>query len=234
MSLVFSKNGSTPGPDSPGVWRAAVSGASGTLDFSGIPKGYYYAAYLAGGGSLEISARLPFSVGTLISTLSLPAATLPQGKPFSVQFSEGRGTPKDWVGLFKAGQTPGVDVLTAYLYVGGRTQGSVTFDLPDLPPGEYFVTLFINDSYTEVSPRAAFTLTGDEPLKVSDAAVNGRELRLRWRSTPGRTYVIQKNNGLAAEWLDVRTVMPADTFHEEILTVDATAEPRVFFRLMRP
>ena len=114
-----------------------------------------------GGGSLEISARLPFSVGTLISTLNLTVTALPQGKPFTVRFADGPGTPKDWVGLFKAGQTPGVDVLTAYLYVGGRTQGSVTFDLPDLPPGEYFVALFVNDSYTEVSARVAFTMTGN-------------------------------------------------------------------------
>jgi hypothetical protein len=232
--IAIYKNDTNPDADHPGVQWAAVTGAAGTLNFASLPKGYYYAVYLAGGGDLEVGARVPFAVGSLISTLNLASATVPQGQAFSVKFAGGPGTPKDWVGLFKAGETPGVDVLTAYLYVGGRTEGSVLFDLPDLPPGDYFAALFVNDSYTEVSPRAAFTVTGTTAMEAPDTTLNGHELRLRWRSTPGRTYVIQKNHDLAAGWTDVRTVMPSGTFHEEILMVDPAAEPRAFFRLMRP
>ncbi len=228
------KIGTTPGSDTPHIQQMPVSGAQGSRDFADLPKGYYYATYLPGGGTLEIGARLPFSVGTLISTVSMSARAFNQGQPFAVQFGDGPGTPKDWIGLFKAGETPGVDVLSAYLYVGGRTSGSVTFDLPDLPPGQYFAALFVNDSYTEVSSRVAFSIGGPDVLEIEKTSPDGVQLRLRWRSTPGRTYVIQKNTGLSGAWADVRTVMPGGSTHEEILTVDPAADPRAFFRLMRP
>lgn len=131
---------------------------TGQRDFPGLPSGYYYAVFLINGGTFELSARVPFSIGTTIASVWMPSATVPLGNPFTVNFSGGPGIPKDWIGVFAAGSTPGIDELIAYLYFAGATSGSVTFDLPALPAGDYFVAMFTNDSYTEVSNRFAFSV----------------------------------------------------------------------------
>lgn len=225
--------GTTPGPANPARQRLDVSGAEGLRNFAALPKGYYYAVYLPGGGDLEISGRLPFSVGTLISSLSMSSAGMDSGKSVTVNFKDGPGTPKDWVGIFKAGETPGEDVLTAYLYVGGRTQGNVTFELPDLPPGEYFTSLFINDSYTEVSPRFPFTIGAATDFKIKESRIDGGRLHLEWDSEPGRAYVIQKNQALSGTWSDLLTITPTGITAHAVVGVDPGVEPRAFFRLMR-
>lgn len=132
--------------------------ADGQLRFANLPKGYYYATYMVNGDYFEVSERVGFAVGNDISSLSMESKIISQGDDFIVSFSDGPGTPKDWMGLFKRGETPGVDTLTHYLYVEGKTSGSVTFNLPTLPPGEYFLALFVDDSYTEVSPRLNITV----------------------------------------------------------------------------
>ncbi len=106
-----------------------------------------------------------------------------------MNFSGGPATPKDYIGIFKKGETPGVDVLTDYLYVGGKGAGSVTFTT-NLPDGEYFLSLYINDSYTEVSNRVAFkvgTPPSTDPKLTADKASyrEGFPVTLSWANTPG-------------------------------------------------
>lgn len=222
--------GTNPGTSSPAVKWAYAGQASGFLDFTALAKGYYYAVFMVNNGYQEISARVPLSVGSLISTVSMDAAEVPQGSNFTVHFSGGPGIPKDWIGLFKEGETPGVDVLTAYLYFAGATAGSVTFQLPDLPPGNYFVAMFTNDSYTEVSNRIAFTVVGKPPLEFEQVELQGNEIRLRWKSESGKTYKIEKSTGLN-DWSEVRSVTASGNSHEEIVAVDRIAEPKCFFRV---
>ena len=90
--------GPTPAAD----WHYAAQ-ASGFLDFTGLAKGYYYAVFLVNNGYQEISARVPFSVGSLISTVSMEASEIQQGNDFTVHFGNGPGIPKDWIGIFKEG-----------------------------------------------------------------------------------------------------------------------------------
>jgi hypothetical protein len=202
----------------------------GTLSFAGLEKGYYYADYFVNGGYLGISERIRFSVGSQITQISMVSGTVQEGEDFTVNFSEGPGTPKDWIGIFKVGETPGVDVLTAYLYVAGATQGSVTFHLPDLPPGDYFLALFINDSYTEVSNRFLFNVAGKPALEFEEAKLEGNQIRLRWKSESGKTYRIQRSTHLNG-WEDVRSVTASSTSHEELLAVDRFNQPSCFFRV---
>lgn len=131
---------------------------SGSRSLSGLAKGFYYATFLVDGTTYELSPRAGFSVGTLIAQVSMASATVVAGQNFTVTFSGGPGIPKDWIGLHAAGGTPGLAPLLAYLYFAGATAGSVTFVLPDLPAGDYFVSMFTNDSYTEVSNRFNFTV----------------------------------------------------------------------------
>src|SRR5690606_156685 len=134
-----------------------------SLDFTGLANGYYYAVFMVDDGYQEISERVRFSVGSLISSVTMDASEIEQGGDITVRFSGGPGIPKDWIGIFREGETPGVDTLTAYLYFDGATSGSVTFRLPDLAPGNYFAAMFTDDSYTEVSNRVASPAVGKPP-----------------------------------------------------------------------
>lgn len=130
----------------------------GTRTVTNLPKGFYYATFLVGGTTYELSPRSGFAIGTLIAQVSMASATVAVGQSFTVNFSGGPGIPKDWIGVHAAGTTPGLTPLLAYLYFAGATAGAVTFTLPELPPGDYFVSMFTNDSYTEVSNRFHFTI----------------------------------------------------------------------------
>ncbi|WP_367872314.1 fibronectin type III domain-containing protein [Luteolibacter sp. Populi] len=221
----------TPGPASPSVQWTTANTASGTKTFASLPKGYYYAAFMVNNAYQEIAERVRFSVGQLISTVNMESASIEAGQDFTVHFTGGPGIPKDWMGIFKQGETPGVDVLTAYLYFAGATAGSVTFQLPELPPGDYFVAMFTNDSYTEVSNRFLFSVLGKPDLEFESSGLEGNNIRLRWRSQAGKTYKIQKNTGLDNGWSDVRTVAATGPSHEEFIAIDRVAEPNCFFRV---
>jgi hypothetical protein len=220
-----------PGSSATAVkWDYATT-ASGANTFAGVPKGYYYAAFFVNDGYQEIAERVRFSVGSLISTVSMAAASIQPGQDFTVNFTNGPGIPKDWMGIFKQGQTPGVDVLTAYLYFAGASNGSVTFHLPDLPPGDYFVAMFTNDSYTEVSNRFLFSVAGKPELKIENSSIEGDSMRLRWRAENGKTYKIQKSTHLNNDWSDVRTVMSNSSSHEELIPINRASEPSCYFRV---
>ena len=45
------------------------------------------------------------------------------GEEITLSFSGGPGNAKDWVGIYKEGQTPGDDSSTQYKYVDGKTSG---------------------------------------------------------------------------------------------------------------
>ena len=224
------KVGINPGPTPAVKWERATQ-ASGFLNFAGLAKGYYYAVFMVNNGYQEISTRVPFSVGNLISTVSMESTQIQQGSDFTVNFSDGPGIPKDWIGIFKEGEIPGVNVLTAYIYFEGATSGSVTFHLPDLPPGNYFLAMFTNDSYTEVSNRVTFTVRGKAPLEFEQAGLEGNQMRLRWKSESGKEYKIQKSTGLNGGWTDVRTVTATGSSHEELVPVNRATQPTCFFRV---
>ena len=67
-----------------------------------------------------------------------------------VSFQNGPNNPLDWIGMYKQGETPGVETSTDWEYVNGSS-GSVTLQVSD--PGEYFISLFANDGYTEITDR---------------------------------------------------------------------------------
>ncbi|MGB0992903.1 MAG: fibronectin type III domain-containing protein [Akkermansiaceae bacterium] len=236
--IAIYKAGKTPGTDAFVTWQylngtqsAPTTGiTNGQLNFAGLAKGYYFATYLVNGGYFEIADRVVFSVGDDISSVSMTSATVSEGDDFTVNFTDGPGTPKDWMGIFKKGETPGVDTLTAYLYVDGNTDGNVTFQLPDLAPGEYFVALFTNDSYTEVSPRLDFTVV---PFEITSSSANGSDLTVSWKSVAGQQYVVQKSTTMAANsWSDVKTVTGTGNPMQETVSA-ALGEKRFFVRISK-
>ena len=62
-------------------------------------------------------------------------STYKPGEDVVISFSGGPGNAKDWVGIYKEGQTPGDVNSTDYKYVDGKTSGELVFD--PLPVGKY-------------------------------------------------------------------------------------------------
>jgi len=226
------KVGKVPGTDGYATYQY-TGAASGSKTFTGLAKGYYYATYFVNNGYFEIATRVMFSVGSQIATVSMPATSIKGGQDFTVTFANGPGIPKDYIGLFHQGATPGVDLLVSYLYFEGKTDGSVTFHLPTLAPGNYFVALYTNDSYTEVSNRFNFTVTDPAHINLEQSALEGDQMRLRWTAEPGKNYVLQSSTDLKT-WQNIRTVTPTTASHEEMIAISRGTQPKCYFRVLLP
>ncbi|MGC4013596.1 MAG: hypothetical protein QM755_03615 [Luteolibacter sp.] len=122
-------------------------------------------------------------------------------------------------------------MLTSYLYFDGKTSGSATFHLPSLEPGDYFVAMYTNDSYTEVSNRFNFTVTAPTALKLEQSSIEGNQMRLRFSSQPGKNYTVQRSYDLQT-WERVRDVVPSSASHEEMVDLDRSINPRCFYRIL--
>lgn len=125
-------------------------------------KGYYYVTYMTKGGYFEPGERVYFSVGDEISVVSADKTVYSTDEEITIHYSDGPGTAKDYIGFFRVGETVGVDELSAYYYTYGATRGQIAIPAGDLPAGDYFCSLYINDSYDEVSPRIYISVRGAE------------------------------------------------------------------------
>lgn len=155
------KIGMTPGGPASVKWTY-TSGSNGTYNVSGLGKGYYFASYFLRDQYFEASPRVYFSVGDTITTLTTNQTIYNLGEYISATWVDGPGNPKDWLGVYHEGDDPNVQPLISYTYIDGLPAG--TRNIPDsaMPqqPGNYFVVLFTNDSYDEVSNRVYFEMIG--------------------------------------------------------------------------
>ncbi len=151
------KVGRVPGVDTP-LRKVYTSGVAGNVNVSGLGKGYYFAGYFLRDSLREPGARAFFSVGDTITTLTTDKYNYNPGEYVAATWHDGPGTPKDWLGVYKQGEDPNIDPLFSYTYIDGKAEGSKTLPDSAMPkaPGGYFIALFINDSYTEVSNRVNF------------------------------------------------------------------------------
>lgn len=226
--------GKSPGTDQPAATRTVTAGsASGSVSFANLPKGYYYADYFVGSNHLALAGRLAFSVGELIATVAMTASEFENGASLSVTFQDGPGIPKDYIGLFHANADPEVDPLVAYLYFEGSTHGSVTFELPELPAGNYFVAMFTNDTYTAVSNRVNFTITGFPPVEMTHFQREGDSMRLDWQSVSEATYQVQRAEALVGPWTVVGTVVGTGGVLSRNIPLLNPAGGGEFFRIRR-
>jgi hypothetical protein len=154
------KVGMVPGVDASVQWQYTAGGTSGTLNFTGLPQAYYFANYFLEDGYTEPGERTYFQVGDTITQLFIDQSIYNLGEYITATWTDGPGTPKDWLGIFDSTANPQVDPLTSYTYVDGLPAGTQVLQDTSLPsvPGSYFISLFINDSYTEVSNRCYFRI----------------------------------------------------------------------------
>jgi len=222
--------GQTPGVVGSVQW-SYVTTVAGTLNFANLPKGYYFANYMVNDLYFEIAERVFFSVGSEIATVSCPAIWS-QGNPFVVNFSDGPGIPKDYIGIFREGSTPGVGVdgtLVDYLYVGGNTSGFVTFQ--NIPgPGRYYVGLFTNDSYTNVSNLVTFTVPEPPKLTFQEMEFSGGQMHMSIQTQTGKTYKIMRSKNMT-DWTEVSSISGNGGVMDLSAPPDPTSMDRCFFRV---
>ena len=159
------KMGITPGSGTYSAWEYTSSN-NGSMTFSNLPKGYYFATYHLKNDYNEIGERIFFQIGTEITNIATNKNTYLLGESITVSFTDGPGKEKDWLGIYEAGQVPGTDQLYTYKYFGGVSNGTSTIDGTDgasgqpnqIPAqsGDYFIVMFTDDSYNEVSNRVFF------------------------------------------------------------------------------
>ena len=92
----------------------------------------------------------------------------------TVSFSNGPGNPKDWIGIYKAGDVPGSTPSTLWLYVNGNQSatdsiknGKVTFTTGLHTEGNYWVGLFEDDGYNLLKADS-FKVKEGQPRVITD------------------------------------------------------------------
>jgi len=136
---------------------------SGEVSFSGLSDGFYFVVFFINDGYTEVSERAVIQIGDAPAVVTTGKKRYEVDEHFQVHFAGGAGTAKDYIGVF---QKDAVDLgsqgneLVAYQYIGGVSAGSIVFN-QSLPKGQYFLSLFINDSYTEISNRIYFGVGED-------------------------------------------------------------------------
>ncbi|MFT3921549.1 MAG: endonuclease/exonuclease/phosphatase family protein [Myxococcales bacterium] len=106
------------------------------------------------------------------STLTLNKTSYAAGEAITATFANGAGNAKDWVGIYKSGQTPGQTGSTAWLYTNGKQSvtgttgprsGTLTFSTGakptwPLPTGSYTAYFLENDGYGVLAGPVVFTV----------------------------------------------------------------------------
>ena len=151
-----------------GTKTAGEGLTEGSMTFAdGLPAGEYVARFFINDGYTQMA-------NTKFAVVDPPGITTSKarysvGDAITVNFSNGPGNAKDWVGLYRPDMTPGDVGSLKWAYVSGtntagepKTDGSVVF-AEGLESGEYVAIFFENDGYTQLA-KTAFSVAAEEPL----------------------------------------------------------------------
>ena len=124
--------------------------------------------------------------------LATDKASYMSGDDITVNFSNGLGNPKDWVGLYRPDMTPGDVGSLKWSYVSGTTtagegltDGAIVF-AGGLPAGSYVARFFENDGYTQIADAAAFTVIDPPGVSTSkDKYTPGESITVNFSAGPG-------------------------------------------------
>lgn len=153
-------------PDgSPGstVWKYVdnTTGGStgltqGSVDFpGGINLAGDWTVYLLLNDGYSLAATNFFRiVEPGLPLVRLAVRTVAPGQPISITFTNGPAGNKDWIGVYKEGQTPGPTPSTIWQYVDGTqtgtsgvANGTLVFGGGLAEPGNYVAHFMVNDGY---------------------------------------------------------------------------------------
>ncbi len=177
-------DGIVPGSVGSTVWRYVDGTQSGAVPYKEgkvrFPAGLNFAGdwtafFLLNDGYTAL-AQTSFKVVDAGTPLVRAAKrTYAPGEAITVTFTNGPANPKDWVGLYKKGQTPGAVGSTGYLYVDGTqtgavaaAAGSVTFLKGLSATGDWVAIFLENDGYTVLATESfAVKASAGSPPKVA-------------------------------------------------------------------
>ena len=176
-----------------------------TIPANGLPNGSYYVRVRHRDTNVSWSpwsAAVPFSIGGSVSgTTSLALDKTIYASPISATnfisatYKFGPGLAKDWVGIYKKGQTPGSGTgtvaSTTWAYVNATSpntlsSGTLKFTAALTTNTEYFAAFFTNDGYTEIAPRVPFYVGATPTLTIAQPAyTSGSTVNISYSGAPG-------------------------------------------------
>jgi len=167
------KVGQTPGGPASTQWDY-VTTTEGSFTYSGLANGYYFAQYFLQDGYNTAGNKIFFQVGNQITQLGINKTIYNLNENVIATWTDAPGIIKDWLGIYHAGDDPNEDQLVSYTYFDGQPEGTKTIADNEMPtePGEYFIVIFTDDSYNEVSNRINFEMVdptaGTDEFKGQD------------------------------------------------------------------
>jgi hypothetical protein len=154
------KVGQTPGGGPTSTQWNYVTAANGKFTHKGLAKGYYFAQYFLQDGYKTAGNKVFFQVGDQITQLGINKTIYNLNENIIATWTDAPGIIKDWLGIYKNGDDPNKDQLLSYTYFDGQAEGAKTISDANMPTkaGEYFIVIFTDDSYNEVSNRINFKM----------------------------------------------------------------------------
>ena len=181
--------------------NASVNIKDYTIPANGIPNGSYYVRVRHRDTNVSWSAwsaAVPFTVGGSVAgttSLALDKFVYPVGGPIVATYKFGTGLAKDWIGIYKKGDSPGSGTghvaSQTFLYVTAvspntLSSGSLTFTKTLTANTEYFAAFFTNDGYTEIAPRVPFYVGATPTLSAAQTALaTGATMSITYSGAPG-------------------------------------------------
>jgi len=161
--------GNVPGPNPSTDWRyvnnfqAATNGySSGTVNFgSGLGVGPWVSYFLLEDGYEIASKEVSFQViDAFAPIIQVSKRQYEPGEAITLAFTNAPANAKDWVAIYKKGETPAAQGANYVVYkytdgttsgTAGITEGAISFPAGISEPGDYVAYLFENDGYVPLS-----------------------------------------------------------------------------------
>ena len=176
-------DGVTPGSVNSTIWNYVDGTQSGKVGLREGAVAFPSGLNLAGAWNAYFLLNDGYSILTnVVLNVTEPTApalrptqrTYTPGQAISITFTNGPANAKDWIGIYKAGQTPGGVGSTIWNYVDGTQTGAVALDHGTVnfatglaAAGEYRAFFLLNDGYTVLA---------SEPITIAAPVVSGPRL----------------------------------------------------------
>ncbi len=188
-----------------------VTGTSGSLKVSDLAKGYYFASYFLEDGFMEPAARAYFTIGEkavdTISNLLLNKVVYKLGESINASWTDAPALAKDALIIYTSGSTPGTSTPVSSMYTNAVANGTFIISNGRLPqvPGNYFISLYTNDVFAEISNRVNFTIIDSVITNISkfEAETNSIKIYPNPISKNGVALIESEESIQKVEFMDI-------------------------------
>jgi hypothetical protein len=145
------------------VCARIAAGTSGTVACNSGSlngPGTYNISYGYGYGTTyhQLAGPIPLTVTGTPSTLSAPASTIAQGTSVQISYTTPDPNYNNWIGIYPYGQLAADGDWQSYQWAVSSA-GTVSFTTSNLTPGQYYLYLNYNDTYTALTGPLTLTIT---------------------------------------------------------------------------